>query len=558
MQTWKLNGDTLSCKGQPYAVIGGPCVSQDILALFRCVSVRYSFSTSDPAMLGMVGRCFVDQAPIICPNIQGLDKKEYHRLYEAQSCQLDQMLLLPLCLGTGPDAAMWGVLEMTGFMASFEAVASNFPRLLADHGLSTCRLDPIESVISSHLMSHIPRSSTEFGWDWGDEEDRSLNPSSANGSPSLAPGGLISEFAGKQLQAAALSLGSHVLAGSSTLVNAGSFKSLAVTDKLTEDAMKASLTTPASLAISLCNTLLLGEEVDMNTVLKVRSSLIAGAGASIYEPVNSMDESGLMGADSDVGNALRQMLTQSMGAQLCIDHLGRLGSQSSQTSDLGLARVSESSELNEFCRSLDNNSEGGGSFGLLQRAATVGRLLSVAVDVPDKGGKKLSRISSESRVNDVFSCSADRSIASYSTRNQSMDGEPVSGQASLDPSQRGHHSIEAARSITSSPKDFSFQPQNAFGPIKRDISLILMLKSPSEELTAILSRVDDWIFDSFELDRVTCGKPLSCLSFYLIKRAGLIEKLRLNEVKLSRFLQRIEDGYSNSSYHNKIHAADVL
>lgn len=85
-----------------------------------------------------------------------------------------------------------------------------------------------------------------------------------------------------------------------------------------------------------------------------------------------------------------------------------------------------------------------------------------------------------------------------------------------------------------------------------------MLKSPSEELTAILSRVDDWIFDSFELDRVTCGKPLSCLSFYLIKRAGLIEKLRLNEVKLSRFLQRIEDGYSNSSYHNKIHAADVL
>lgn len=54
------NGETvLSSQGLPFAVVG---VREDssLLALFRCVSVRYRFSTDvhKPAPMGCVGRVF--------------------------------------------------------------------------------------------------------------------------------------------------------------------------------------------------------------------------------------------------------------------------------------------------------------------------------------------------------------------------------------------------------------------------------------------------------------------------------------------------------------------
>ncbi len=47
----------LSAHGLPFAVIG----VGDLLALFRCVSVRYRFSTdiSKPSLMGAIGRVFV-------------------------------------------------------------------------------------------------------------------------------------------------------------------------------------------------------------------------------------------------------------------------------------------------------------------------------------------------------------------------------------------------------------------------------------------------------------------------------------------------------------------
>ena len=51
----------------------------------------------------------------------------------------------------------------------------------------------------------------------------------------------------------------------------------------------------------------------------------------------------------------------------------------------------------------------------------------------------------------------------------------------------------------------------------------------------VLSQVDEWAFDSFELARVTEGRPLSTLGFALIRRSGITAKLRLDEGKLARW-----------------------
>ena len=83
--------------------------------------------------------------------------------------------------------------------------------------------------------------------------------------------------------------------------------------------------------------------------------------------------------------------------------------------------------------------------------------------------------------------------------------------------------------------------------------------SPSHpQLLQVLSKVDDWQFDAFKLYEVSQGRPLSLLSFALLKRSEVVDKFQLDEHKLVKFLMRVEDGYPSNPYHNCIHAADVL
>jgi len=85
-----------------------------------------------------------------------------------------------------------------------------------------------------------------------------------------------------------------------------------------------------------------------------------------------------------------------------------------------------------------------------------------------------------------------------------------------------------------------------------------LFREPDDPVARVLAKVDDWEFDSFELAAVTDNHPLSTLAFYLFSRTNLISALKLKEVKLARFLLRIEDGYLDNPYHNRTHAADVL
>ena len=67
----------------------------------------------------------------------------------------------------------------------------------------------------------------------------------------------------------------------------------------------------------------------------------------------------------------------------------------------------------------------------------------------------------------------------------------------------------------------------------------------------MLSQVDEWAFDSFELARVTEGRPLSTLGFALIRRSGITAKLRLDEGKLARLVGRIARGASRQPVATK-------
>lgn len=47
-------------------------------------------------------------------------------------------------------------------------------------------------------------------------------------------------------------------------------------------------------------------------------------------------------------------------------------------------------------------------------------------------------------------------------------------------------------------------------------------------------QVDNWQFDTFELDLVTQGRPLSTLAFALFTRSGLLQRFKVSDVKLAR------------------------
>ena len=49
-----------------------------------------------------------------------------------------------------------------------------------------------------------------------------------------------------------------------------------------------------------------------------------------------------------------------------------------------------------------------------------------------------------------------------------------------------------------------------------------------------LAHINDWTFNTFRLAELTDGKPLSTLSFAVLKQSGIVSCLKLDEHKLAR------------------------
>lgn len=91
----------LQASSLPFSVLG----VGDLLALFRCVSVRYRFGTDSdqPHLMGAVGRVYSTMQPESSNNLQRSDKRLYLRVTEAQRCRWVQaiaagLVTLPITL----------------------------------------------------------------------------------------------------------------------------------------------------------------------------------------------------------------------------------------------------------------------------------------------------------------------------------------------------------------------------------------------------------------------------------------------------------------------------
>lgn len=73
----------------------------------------------------------------------------------------------------------------------------------------------------------------------------------------------------------------------------------------------------------------------------------------------------------------------------------------------------------------------------------------------------------------------------------------------------------------------------------------------------VLSRVSDWCFNVFTLDKSTNGRSLFHVTMEVFKLHGLIDYFQLDIVKLMKFATLVEEGYHSNPYHNSMHAADV-
>eukprot|EP00761_Pharyngomonas_kirbyi_P014183 gb/GECH01014213.1/.p1 GENE.gb/GECH01014213.1/~~gb/GECH01014213.1/.p1 ORF type:complete len:639 (+),score=144.73 gb/GECH01014213.1/:1-1917(+) len=87
---------------------------------------------------------------------------------------------------------------------------------------------------------------------------------------------------------------------------------------------------------------------------------------------------------------------------------------------------------------------------------------------------------------------------------------------------------------------------------------LLKHKGMNSDLEQCLNKIDDWDFNVFELNELSDGQPLQYVALALFDKYKLMEEFKIDHEKLFPLLEKLENGYQNNPYHNKIHAADVL
>ena len=84
------------------------------------------------------------------------------------------------------------------------------------------------------------------------------------------------------------------------------------------------------------------------------------------------------------------------------------------------------------------------------------------------------------------------------------------------------------------------------------------LLAENQELAKILGKIDCWDFNVFDLEKLTGGGSLFHTAYALMYKYGLVAELGIQLDVLTNFLKAVQAGYRPNSYHNSMHAADVL
>ncbi|KAG1674596.1 hypothetical protein FOA52_001845 [Chlamydomonas sp. UWO 241] len=157
VQVWmpqeSMDGQTvLVSQGLPYAVVG----VGDLLALFRCVSVRYQFlaDPSQPALMGAVGRVYCSMEPEMTRDVQKYDKRVYLRVSEAQRCRVHSTLVVPVfCPQEQRRPVAVFELVQSDRDCSFSAVMHWLQRSLESVSLYTCSSRPAAAMDQRRSLS---------------------------------------------------------------------------------------------------------------------------------------------------------------------------------------------------------------------------------------------------------------------------------------------------------------------------------------------------------------------------------------------------------------------
>mmetsp|Transcript_19095 Transcript_19095/g.41176 ORF Transcript_19095/g.41176 Transcript_19095/m.41176 type:complete len:407 (-) Transcript_19095:428-1648(-) len=135
----------LSAQGLPFAVVG----VGDLLALFRCVSVRYRFATDvmKPTLMGAVGRVYATGEPEMSHDVQKYDKQVYLRVSEAQRCRVHSTMMVPVFSADshGKPVAVFELVQSDKDCV-FPAVMTWLKQCFEVVGLSTITVDPMRSM----------------------------------------------------------------------------------------------------------------------------------------------------------------------------------------------------------------------------------------------------------------------------------------------------------------------------------------------------------------------------------------------------------------------------
>ncbi|PSC70446.1 rhodanese-like domain-containing chloroplastic [Micractinium conductrix] len=134
-------GVVLNTHGLPYSING----VGDLLALFRCISCKYKFSTdsSKPQQMGAVGRVFTSGEPEMSNHVQRYDQHVYLRAAEAQRCRVHSTLFMPLYSNLQRSGACLGVFEvvLTDPDVNFAGMVGWIISCLQSQGLHTAEVD---------------------------------------------------------------------------------------------------------------------------------------------------------------------------------------------------------------------------------------------------------------------------------------------------------------------------------------------------------------------------------------------------------------------------------
>lgn len=166
--------------------------------------------------------------------------------------------------------------------------------------------------------------------------------------------------------------------------------------------------------------------------------------------------------------------------------------------------------------------------------------LSVAIDNLEVNMK--TELEKQAAIDDTWAEVVQHIKENYSTRAKVVVGQDTV-EVSVDKKERKSH----------------FTTNWAQNNMCQIVQAFSMDRMGGDRIRAILSKVGQWGIDIFELDRVSNHRPLACVAYATFCQHNLFNLFKIPKNVFMNYFTLVENAYQKTnSYHNSIHAADVM